>query len=247
MSASDVIPATVALRAQVCRAAAWCGIEIAEVAEALGLTENSLRAWLRRWIDGAAWPPEIDAIERLLAQPVETIHQSLGPVGRLSQIAEDLWGLPRGAVASKVRTRTEVRARQAVCWAIKRYYGDAISFPIIGRALGGRDHSTVIHAIRTADEVRARDADYAAFCDLLLVHVAAGAPSGARNARPLPEWAVDPKRWMAAKALSEAAENDCDEIDEARQGTWCDQCDQLVGADRAGRCADRWCSLKVRA
>lgn len=33
------------------------------------------------------------------------------------------------------------------------------SYPEIGRKFGGRDHSTVIHAVRLIEELRARDAD----------------------------------------------------------------------------------------
>jgi len=33
------------------------------------------------------------------------------------------------------------------------------SYPEIGRKFGGRDHSTVIHAVRLIEELRTRDAD----------------------------------------------------------------------------------------
>jgi chromosomal replication initiator protein len=34
-----------------------------------------------------------------------------------------------------------------------------ISFPTIGEKLGGRDHTTVIHAVRQIDKLRASDAE----------------------------------------------------------------------------------------
>ena len=33
------------------------------------------------------------------------------------------------------------------------------SYPEIGRKFGGRDHSTVIHAVRLIEDLRSRDAD----------------------------------------------------------------------------------------
>ena len=33
------------------------------------------------------------------------------------------------------------------------------SYPEIGRKFGGRDHSTVIHAVRLIEDLRTRDAD----------------------------------------------------------------------------------------
>jgi chromosomal replication initiator protein len=35
----------------------------------------------------------------------------------------------------------------------------AFSYPEIGRKFGGRDHSTVIHAVRLIEDLRTRDAD----------------------------------------------------------------------------------------
>lgn len=47
-----------------------------------------------------------------------------------------------------------VRARQIAMWFIRRRL--ALSFPAIGAAFN-RDHTTVIHGIRTIDEQRTRD------------------------------------------------------------------------------------------
>ena len=39
-----------------------------------------------------------------------------------------------------------VRARQMFCWLVRKY--TAKSFPETGRMLGGRDHSTILHAVQ---------------------------------------------------------------------------------------------------
>ncbi len=56
---------------------------------------------------------------------------------------------------SKKRTRVIVRPRQIAMWLAKNL--TSLSYPAIGEAFGGRDHTTVLHAVRTIDELRARD------------------------------------------------------------------------------------------
>lgn len=56
---------------------------------------------------------------------------------------------------SKKRTRTIVRPRQVAMWLTKSLTN--LSYPAIGEAFGGRDHTTVLHAVRTIDDLRNRD------------------------------------------------------------------------------------------
>lgn len=58
---------------------------------------------------------------------------------------------------SKRRARTVVRPRQIAMYLAKKM--TPRSLPEIGRVFGGRDHSTVIHAVRTIEALRAHDAD----------------------------------------------------------------------------------------
>ena len=67
-----------------------------------------------------------------------------------------------------------VEARNAACWVIRAKF--SISYPHLGRLMGGRDHSTVIHARRSAIARRAADADYRAKTDALLQWVPGAAP-----------------------------------------------------------------------
>ncbi|MDR0529831.1 MAG: chromosomal replication initiator protein DnaA [Zoogloeaceae bacterium] len=57
---------------------------------------------------------------------------------------------------SKKRTRIVSRPRQVAMWLAKEV--TAFSYPMIGESFGGRDHSTVIHAVRSIDELRKTDA-----------------------------------------------------------------------------------------
>ncbi len=63
----------------------------------------------------------------------------------------------RTEMASKRRARAVVRPRQVAMYLAKVL--TPRSYPEIGRKFGGRDHSTVIHAVRLIEDLRARDAD----------------------------------------------------------------------------------------
>lgn len=63
----------------------------------------------------------------------------------------------RTEMASKRRARAVVRPRQVAMYLAKVL--TPRSYPEIGRKFGGRDHSTVIHAVRLIEELRASDAE----------------------------------------------------------------------------------------
>ncbi len=65
--------------------------------------------------------------------------------------------IDRAEMASKRRARAVVRPRQVAMYLSKVL--TPRSYPEIGRKFGGRDHSTVIHAVRLIEDLRARDAD----------------------------------------------------------------------------------------
>ena len=65
--------------------------------------------------------------------------------------------LDRSEMASKRRARAIVRPRQVAMYLAKVL--TPRSYPEIGRKFGGRDHSTVIHAVRLIEDLRVRDQD----------------------------------------------------------------------------------------
>ncbi|WP_336987317.1 chromosomal replication initiator protein DnaA [Altererythrobacter aquiaggeris] len=65
--------------------------------------------------------------------------------------------LDRSEMSSKRRARAVVRPRQVAMYLAKVL--TPRSYPEIGRKFGGRDHSTVIHAVRLIEDLRKRDAD----------------------------------------------------------------------------------------
>ena len=65
--------------------------------------------------------------------------------------------IDRSEMSSKRRARAVVRPRQVAMYLAKVL--TPRSYPEIGRKFGGRDHSTVIHAVRLIEDLRTRDAD----------------------------------------------------------------------------------------
>lgn len=65
--------------------------------------------------------------------------------------------IDKSEMSSKRRARAVVRPRQVAMYLAKNL--TPRSYPEIGRKFGGRDHSTVIHAVKLIDDLRKRDAD----------------------------------------------------------------------------------------
>jgi len=63
------------------------------------------------------------------------------------------------------RARSVARPRQVAMYLAKQL--TTRSLPEIGRKFGGRDHTTVMHAVRKVDELRERDAGFAEDVELL--------------------------------------------------------------------------------
>lgn len=76
------------------------------------------------------------------------------------ELAATAFKVPVDQILSKSRHRHRVEARHAAMWLADRVTGK--SYPVIGRAFG-RDHSSVIHGVKRANEMRASDK---AFADL---------------------------------------------------------------------------------
>ena len=63
------------------------------------------------------------------------------------------------------RARGVARPRQVAMYLAKQL--TPRSLPEIGRKFGGRDHTTVMHAVRQVEELRAADASFAEDVELL--------------------------------------------------------------------------------
>ena len=63
------------------------------------------------------------------------------------------------------RSRSLVRPRQIAMYLSKKY--TTKSLPDIGRNFSGRDHTTVIHAVKTVDKLMHKDKDILQSIDLI--------------------------------------------------------------------------------
>lgn len=92
----------------------------------------------------------------------------------LIYLAAKLAGVSEAEVTGLSRARPIMMVRQAVM--LVAHETGAHSWPEIGRRMGGRDHSTVIHGARTAQERAKRNSVYAAFIARLTADAKAAVP-----------------------------------------------------------------------
>ena len=70
------------------------------------------------------------------------------------------YGLTDADMRSQCRKRVVARPRQVAMYLARRMTDK--SLPFIGRRFGGRDHTTVIHAIRAVEAIAETDTTFAA-------------------------------------------------------------------------------------
>ncbi len=78
-------------------------------------------------------------------------------IDNIQKTVADYYKIKVAEFFSKKRTRAIARPRQVAMWLCREVTSH--SFPEIGDAFGGRDHTTVIHAVKTIDSLRARDSE----------------------------------------------------------------------------------------
>jgi len=91
----------------------------------------------------------------------EALKDVIGSVNRqinidnIQKTVADYFKIKVGDLFSRKRTRVVVRPRQIAMWLAKNL--TTLSYPQIGDSFGGRDHTTVLHAVRTIDDLRGKD------------------------------------------------------------------------------------------
>jgi chromosomal replication initiator protein len=76
-------------------------------------------------------------------------------VDEIQKLAAEHYGLKQSDLLSERRTRSVARPRQVAMYLCKQH--TTRSYPDIGRRFGGRDHTTVLHAVKKIDELMAKD------------------------------------------------------------------------------------------
>jgi len=87
-------------------------------------------------------------------------------VDQIQKAVAEHYGLKQADMISERRARAVARPRQAAMWIAKQI--TTRSLPDIGRRFGGRDHTTVLHAVRRIEALKVDDASLARDLDVLL-------------------------------------------------------------------------------
>src|SRR5690348_16182149 len=85
-------------------------------------------------------------------------------ISRIQQVVSEFFEIPEREMRSCRRFRDVARPRQIAMYLARELTPK--SLPDIGRRFGNRDHTTVIHAIKTVEHLINIDADFAADVDV---------------------------------------------------------------------------------
>lgn len=87
---------------------------------------------------------ELQAITKTSVKPKRQVA-----IKDVIKVISDFYNVDEKTIFEKTRKKEVVRPRQMIMYVLREDY--AVSFPLIGQKLGGRDHTTVIHS---CDRVR---------------------------------------------------------------------------------------------
>ncbi|MDD9911184.1 MAG: chromosomal replication initiator protein DnaA [Ahrensia sp.] len=115
-----------------------------------------------RFSDG---PLDPEAISRMLSHLVMSGEQRRVRIEDIQKVVARHYDVSKNDLLSNRRTRVIVRPRQIAMYLSKMM--TPRSLPEIGRRFGGRDHTTVLHAVRKITELRGADPKLAQEIELL--------------------------------------------------------------------------------
>ncbi|MGH7022707.1 MAG: chromosomal replication initiator protein DnaA [Caulobacteraceae bacterium] len=107
----------------------------------------------------------LDEAQRLLRPQLRGGEKRV-TVDDIQKATAEHFRLKQADLLSERRTRALARPRQAAMWLAKQL--TTRSLPDIGRRFGGRDHTTVLHAVRRIEELRATDPQLAQDLEILM-------------------------------------------------------------------------------
>lgn len=110
-------------------------------------------------------PLTIDTAEVAIRDLVRTQDPRRVKIDDIQKLVASHYNISRADILSSRRTANVVRPRQIAMYLSKVL--TLRSLPEIGRRFGGRDHTTVLHAVRKIEELSAKDKGLAEVIDLL--------------------------------------------------------------------------------
>ena len=87
-------------------------------------------------------------------------------IDEIQKTTAEHFALKQADLISERRNRAIARPRQAAMWLAKQL--TTRSLPDIGRRFGGRDHTTVLHAVRRIEELKEGDPQLARDLEALM-------------------------------------------------------------------------------
>ena len=101
-----------------------------------------------------------------ILRPHLSVTEKKVTVDMIQKTVAEHYMLKKEDLISERRARAVARPRQVAMWLAKQI--TTRSLPDIGRRFGGRDHTTVLHAVRRIEALKAEDAGIARDIDVLL-------------------------------------------------------------------------------
>jgi chromosomal replication initiator protein len=101
-----------------------------------------------------------------ILRPHLSVSERKVTVDAIQKVVAEHYALKQADLLSERRARAIARPRQVAMWLAKQI--TTRSLPDIGRRFGGRDHTTVLHAVRRIEALKADDPVLARDVDMLL-------------------------------------------------------------------------------
>ncbi|HRK71777.1 MAG TPA: helix-turn-helix domain-containing protein, partial [Micropepsaceae bacterium] len=99
-------------------------------------------------------PLSVEMAQEVLADMLRA-HDKKITIDEIMRHTADFYGMRLPDMTSERRARAVARPRQVAMYLAKRL--TTRSLPEIGRKFGGRDHTTVLHAVRRIENLRSTD------------------------------------------------------------------------------------------
>ena len=96
----------------------------------------------------------LDEVQAILRPHLRSGEKRI-TIDDIQKATADHYGMKQADLLSERRNRAVARPRQAAMWLAKQL--TTRSLPDIGRRFGGRDHTTVLHAVRRIEALRIED------------------------------------------------------------------------------------------
>lgn len=126
------------------------------IAKHLRSNVRELEGALKKVLAYSSFHGRVIALD-LAKEALKDVIGSVRNVGmdNIQKTVADYYKIKVAELFSKKRTRAIARPRQVAMWLCREVTSH--SFPEIGDAFGGRDHTTVIHAVKTIDSLRIKE------------------------------------------------------------------------------------------